>query len=239
MKIFAFGIFILLYYCIRTIFVLPQNFKFYVAFLDVGQGDSFIINIPRYGQVLLDTGINYQSSYLSARNYIFPVCQVKSVFVTHYDKDHSGGLDRIARFCKGVRVYDNLSKSDFLKISDVSFYILSPPHKDTLHEENDDSLVILLKRGDFDVLFTGDAGLDVLEGILLDVPPGLDVYKVSHHGSSHNNSFQLVDWLKPTYCIISVGKNNYGHPSDEVLNGLEKVGCKTYRTDRDGTIMVY
>jgi len=205
----------------------------------VGQGDSFVIDIPEYGHVLVDTGENYQSNYLSARSTVFPVCSIKSVFITHYDRDHAGGLSRIKKFCRNIRIYDNFSRGDTLRFSDVYFYVLSPAHKGTTHEENDESLVLLLKKGGFSALLTGDAGLDILENLLPGLPAGVDIYKVSHHGSPHNNSFKIVDWLKPKYCVISVGENNYGHPSKDVLADLDRAGCKVYRTDKDSTVVLY
>jgi len=38
--------------------------------------------------------------------------------------------------------------------------------------------------------------------------------------------------------VISVGPNDYGHPSDEVIQALERVGAVVMRTDRDGTVEV-
>lgn len=239
MKIFSYGIFVLVYYCIRALIVLVSNSNFYMAILDVGQGDSFVINIPSYGRLLVDTGFNYQASYMSARGDISPFCQLKSVFITHFDRDHVGGLDRLTRYCKNINVFDNLSKGDSLKFGDASLSVLNPPEKNSSHEENDDSIVMLLTRGNFKALLTGDAGLEVLERL----PPvdlaNLDVYKVSHHGSKYNNSFALINQLKPRYCIISVGKNNFGHPAQEVLEDLKKSNCKVLRTDQDGTIVLY
>jgi competence protein ComEC len=98
---------------------------------------------------------------------------------------------------------------------------------------------MLLTRGNFETLLTGDAGLEVLEKLPLIDLAGLDVYKVSHHGSKYNNSFELINQLKPRYCIISVGKNNFGHPAQEVLADLKKSNCKVLRTDQDGTIVLY
>jgi len=50
----------------------------------------------------------------------------------------------------------------------------------------------------------------------------VDVLLVAHHGSKNSTSEELLDLLKPHFAIISVGKNNYGHPSDEVLNRLNE-----------------
>jgi len=247
-KLFPYVVFIVGYYLLRILLCLPQSDRFFISFLDVGQGDSFVINIPNYGRALIDVGIDYQSNYLSARQSAFPVCNIKSVFITHYDSDHAGGLERFSKFCRNITIYDNLSYEDVVDFGVVKLYVLSPPIKNSTHQENDDSLVMLLKYQDFEALLTGDAGLNALEPvgkIISDykrkgiISGGLDVYKVSHHGSPHNNSKGLIDALKPTRCIISVGKNNYGHPSKEVIRDLADAGCLVQRTDKDGTITLY
>ncbi len=239
MRPFGYGVFIVIYYCLRAIFILPQSSHFYIAFLNVGQGDAFVINIPMQGQILVDTGFSYQSNYLSARSSVFPICRLRSVVVTHSDFDHSGGLSRVSTYCKNLRIYDNLSKDDVLVFNDVRLTVLSPRVKGSSHEENDDSIVMLLTRSDFSALLPGDAGLDVLKQLPLEELVGVDVYKVSHHGSRYNNSFDFIDQLRPRYCVISVGKNTFGHPAREVLGDLARAGCKVFRTDLNGTIMLY
>lgn len=239
MKIFRYGLFVLLYYCIRLVFVLVEVRLFHLAFLDVGQGDAIVINIPNYGRVLVDAGFNYQANYLIAKGEPFPMCQLKSIIITHYDKDHVGGLDRFYRYCRDLKVFDNLSRGDVLKFNDTYLTILAPPYKDTSHQENDDSIVVLVRRGNFEALLAGDAGLAILENLPLNTLSDIDVYKVSHHGSKYNTSLKVVQQLHPRYCIISVGRNNFGHPSQEVLNMLYLSKCKVLRTDIHGTIVVY
>lgn len=239
MRFLKYGIFIIAYYSFRAIFLFTNLNAFYILFLNVGQGDSAVINIPRYGPVLIDTGEDYQSNYLTAKKYIFPFCRIKSIFITHYDSDHSEGLGRHVRFCKNVTIYDNLSRGDSLIFPGVSIRVLGPLEKNNSHQDNDDSLVLFLESQDLNVLFSGDAGLRSLLKSLPVSSSRVDVYKVSHHGSSHNNSFELIKELKAKYCVISVGKNNYGHPSREVIDDLERAGCTVYRTDLDGTIMIY
>jgi competence protein ComEC len=244
-RLFPYAVFIAAYYLVRALFCLSQGNDFYVSILNVGQGDSIVVNIPNYGLVLVDAGIDYQSNYLSARALTLPLCGIKSVFITHYDRDHAGGLERLRKFCPELAVYDNLSYGDVVTFGAVRLYILSPAKKDSTHQENDDSLVMLLKYRDFEGLFTGDAGLSVLEPLVTVVDSykrrgivsgDLDVYKVSHHGSPNNNSKRLLDGLKPTYCVISVGKNNYGHPGKAVLKDIADAECLIQRTDEDGTI---
>ena len=85
----------------------------------------------------------------------------------------------------------------------------------------------------------GDAGKirekDILDKYNLN---NIDVLKVGHHGSKTSSSKEFINKIKPTYSIISVGKNNrYGHPNKEVLNNLDN--SKIYRTDQDGSIMFH
>ena len=245
MKLFPYAIFIVGYYLIRLLVLLPQDSKFYISFLNVGQGDSFVINIPSYGRVLVDTGMNYQSNYLTARSLVLPLCDIKAVFITHYDSDHAGGLERFSKFCRNMVVYDDLKFGDVVGFGSTKIYVLSPPDRNPLRDINNNSLVLLLKYHDFEALLTGDAGLSMLESVsnIVDVYKSkgiiagdLDVYKVAHHGSRYNSSKNLIDALKPAHCIISVGKNNYGHPSKEVIQYSGDARCAVQRTDRDGTI---
>jgi len=244
-KLFPYAVFIVGYYLIRMLVLLPQDSKFYISFLDIGQGDSFVINIPNYGRVLVDTGPDYQSNYLTARSSVLPICNIKAVFITHYDSDHAGGLGRISRFCPSITIYDDLKLGDTLGFGSTKMYVLSPPDRNPLRDINDNSLVMLVKYHDFEALLTGDAGLSMLESVgnIVNIyknkeiiTGGLDVYKVAHHGSKYNSSKNLIEALNPAHCIISVGKNNYGHPSKEVVQYLVDAGCKVQRTDQDGTI---
>ena len=248
MKLFPYIVFIVGYYLLRMLILLPRNTEFYISFLDVGQGDAFVINIPSYGQVLVDTGPDYQSNYLSARAAVFPVCTLRAVFVTHYDSDHAGGLNRINSFCRDLVVYDDLKLGDVMGYGITKVYVLSPPDRNPLRDVNDNSLVLLVKHRDFEALLAGDAGLGMLEPVskIVDgykhrglISGDLDVYKVSHHGSRYNSSKDLVRGLKPKRCVISVGKNNYGHPSKVVIQDLSDAGCLVQRTDVAGSITFY
>ena len=65
----------------------------------------------------------------------------------------------------------------------------------------------------------------------------INFLKVGHHGSSTSSSKDFIDKIKPSYAVISVGKNNrYGHPSKEVLETL--TNSKIFRTDQNGSIRI-
>lgn len=101
---------------------------------------------------------------------------------------------------------------------------------------NDTSVVGKLTFGRNKILFTGDSGVDIESKILPLFDLDADVLKVGHHGSRHSTSQALLEEVTPYAAVIGVGKNNYGHPTTEVLQVLEQAGVKTYRTDQDGTV---
>jgi competence protein ComEC len=68
--------------------------------------------------------------------------------------------------------------------------------------------------------------------------PKIDLLVVGHHGSRHSTSNELLNATKPDIAIIPVGRNSFGHPAQEVLYRLERVGAAVYRTDEHGNITV-
>jgi competence protein ComEC len=98
-------------------------------------------------------------------------------------------------------------------------------------------LVLLVTYGGFSILFTGDAGrpseeLLLANGQLRDI----DVLRVAHHGSNGATSEEMLRKTAPEIAVVSVGKNQYGHPSADVLERLYTAGTTVYRTDRDGAV---
>ena len=63
------------------------------------------------------------------------------------------------------------------------------------------------------------------------------VLKVAHHGSKTSSTKDFLEAVKPKIALIGVGKDNtFGHPNQEVLERLEEIGTKIYRTDLCGEI---
>ena len=51
----------------------------------------------------------------------------------------------------------------------------------------------------------------------------IDVYLVAHHGSKYSSSEKFLNLIMPKFAVVSVGKNNYGHPSNEVVSRLKNL----------------
>jgi competence protein ComEC len=105
------------------------------------------------------------------------------------------------------------------------------------------SVVLRLTYGKFDVLLSGDSqvlGLSEALGELgrLGGLGSIEVLHVPHHGSGYGLDQNVLELLGPKLAVISVGKNNYGHPAKSTLQLLESQGIKVMRTDRGGEIEI-
>ena len=134
-------------------------------------------------------------------------------------------------------------------LGDAKFTVLAPkkPENSTdegtalnSSEENNQSICVLLANGDNKVLFTGDAEQEE-ERYLIESGRDIraDVYLVGHHGSSSSSSVLLLDSVRPKYAVISCGTgNDYGHPTQEVLDRLWDKDVSVFRTDEQGNIIM-
>jgi competence protein ComEC len=102
---------------------------------------------------------------------------------------------------------------------------------------NEDSLVLLVEYGDFQALLAGDAGFPA-ESAMSGRLRRVDVLKVGHHGSRGSTGDAWLDALAPSVGIVSLGRNDYGHPAPETVGRLRRHGVAVHRTDQEGTITV-
>ncbi len=103
---------------------------------------------------------------------------------------------------------------------------------------NDVSVVARFQLGESAILFTGDAETPV-EYDLGCWSPLLkaDILKVGHHGSITSSSREFLGAVDPDIALISVGQSNkYDHPSEIVIDRLERAGIEYFRTDRNRAV---
>jgi len=106
------------------------------------------------------------------------------------------------------------------------------------NDANETSVVSNIVFGSASFLFPGDISTKNEKEIIAvsDTAKNVDVLKVAHHGSKYSTSEQFLEKFAPRFAVISVGKNSYGHPTQETLQRLEKFGIQVLRTDTDGDI---
>ncbi len=111
--------------------------------------------------------------------------------------------------------------------------------KGTRSDPNSNSIVAKLTYGKTAFLFTGDAEPDT-EATLLrkNIDFTSTVLKVAHHGGRHSSTAAFLAAVKPQAAVISVGaKNDYGHPTAQVLERLRAQKAQVFRTDLDGEVV--
>lgn len=236
-----------------------------VHFIDVGQGDCTLIELPDNETVLIDAGENDRGgrvvSYIRDHN----IDDIDYMVATHPHSDHIGGLDTVMEEIAVDRIYmpkcDNDTKSyedviDIIEEKDIPLFeaksglnIYSEgeisldfvaPIKSYYKETNDYSAVLKLSYGDISYIFMGDAEVEAENDILsthADIEA--DVLRVGHHGSSSSTSSEFLNEVNPRVAVISVGEDNeYNLPSKSVIENLRKKTEKIFRTDIDGTVVI-
>lgn len=128
---------------------------------------------------------------------------------------------------------------------DTNFQILWPKTEQIISENplNNNSIVAKFNYKNFSMLFTGDIEEVAEKSILQEYENNnileTTILKVAHHGSNTSTIEGFVEKVKPKIAVIGVGEENkFGHPKQEVVERLEKAGCKIYRTDLKGEIEI-
>jgi competence protein ComEC len=198
-------------------------------------------SIIRYLQSHDVTTIDYliathpHADHIGGLSAIIDAFEIRSVFmprVTHTTQTFERLLTSIQD--KGLQIDEAKGGTIILSLPGLEIDIIAPIRFD-FRNLNDHSAVIRLVFGNTSFLFMGDAEAASENHITADVLA--DVLKVGHHGSRTSTSAAFLRRVAPSHAVISVGRNSYGHPSDEVLARLDDADVEVYRTDMVGTIV--
>ncbi len=224
-----------------------------VRVLDVGQGDSILLDPPDGDPVLVDTGP--PGDGVEDRLHQLGISSLAAIVISHDQSDHSGDLGellgsvrverlvygrddprlRAAALGAGAEPY-RLAEGGEVDSGSLHLTALWPPRElvgETGEDPNLLCLVLVAQWRHFSMLLTGDAEA---EAVPMDPGP-IDVLKVAHHGSADDGLGSLLERSVPKLAVISVGAgNSYGHPTQAALSELRDHGVPTMRTDADGEI---
>lgn len=252
--------------CIIFIFItslnIPNN-KLQVITFDVQNADCFLIKTPKNKYFIIDTGrAEFKGSKSQANSIIIKylkdrgIKKIEGLILTHFDNDHSGSAVDIMNNFNIKNVYIN--SFDDKSMTSINIYkTLREKHiktqipKEKIYfeqdlylktyiatqkQDNDKSIITHLKYKNFDMLFTGDAGVGAYEELKPRLPNNIDVLKVGHHGGNNVVNFDIINYLNPQVSIISTGPNSFGHPTRGTLDILRNTDI--YRTDRHNSIEI-
>jgi len=126
--------------------------------------------------------------------------------------------------------------------------VLAPPNRSEKEyralaeddsDENDSCLIFLVHYKGLELLITGDLGQEGEHELL---EKGIDlkthILKIGHHGSKYSTSEEFLQAKGAEIAVISVGVNYFGHPSERVIELLEKNSIIIGRTDQQGAVIV-
>lgn len=236
-------------------------------FIDVGQGDSTLILTPDGYAMLIDAGDNSQGKNVVSYIQSLGINKIDVLIGTHPDADHIGGVDdvinsfEIGAFYMPKTTHDTktfedvllAAKSKGLKIKtaesdkiidfdpETKAVFLSPQNKN-YSNNNAYSAVVQITYGSNKFLLTGDAEKENEKEMIKKYGKSLksDLIKLAHHGSATSNTPEFLNIVDPDVAVVSCAyKNKYSHPHSEILKYLKENDIPIYRTDEQGTVIIY
>jgi competence protein ComEC len=229
-----------------------------VTVLDVGQGDSIVLQVPE-GAIVVDQGP--PEANVARQLGRIGVRRIAMLVLTHPQRDHVGGAEHVLETHSVDSVLDPalLSESSYeedvvaearrkhvpivlartgqsFRLGQLRLRVLWPEDGGAPGEDpNENATVLLASYREVDILLPADAE----SGVTLPLrPPPVEVLKVAHHGSADEGLARLLALTRPEIAVISCGANNdYGHPTASTLAALSSApGLDLYRTDEDGRV---
>lgn len=233
-----------------------------VTAFDVGQGqciyvksDSVSVMIDCGGDDGENNGENVARNLLMSGN-----AKLDALILTHYDIDHVCGAAQLMQRVKISTLYlpeipdDSGNREWLIQTAQKRGIVIVPVAEDMQLQfsggtidlfapENPNgknaSISALMSIENYDILVTGDIDTNREEELLAKhTIPKLEVLVAGHHGSKYSTGTQLLAQTCPDVVVICVGKNSYGHPTQEVLDRVSEMGAAIYRTDLDGDITI-
>jgi competence protein ComEC len=246
----------------------PPGGALRVTFLDVGQGDAAIVELPDGHVWLVDVGGNPSArdpTTASAPGAIVTRAleaygrdRVDLAIISHPHPDHYLGLAALGvpvveiwavegppgpfgRLAPGA-VHPPLGVAR--REAGAELIVRGPEFEgreaaDPVRTVNDNSLVVELRFAGRAVLFAGDLEQEGEEALIAGGVPHVDVVKVPHHGSPTSSTPVFVAATHPELAVISCGvANAFGFPAPEVVARWQAAGAQVARTDQDGAVTV-
>ena len=234
-----------------------------IHFINVGQGDAALLITPEHKTMLVDAGPHAAAVVAELRRLHIDTLDL--VVASHAHADHIGGLPEVMATtvvrnymdngvptARTARLYRQVilpsgarylaASARTITLGSVRVRVLPPPDA-TLRlprqDQNNRSVGLVVQYGRFRALLAGDAQVQELGYWLrVDSVPAVTVLKVDHHGSPNGTTPDWVRRTRPGVAVVSVGRNNYGHPSRAVIAAWCAAGARVLRTDRNGTLIV-
>ena len=238
-----------------------------VDFIDVGHGDATFIRTPAGETLLVDGGdrspyMDYGSAVVVPFLLSHGVTYLDYVIITHFDRDHMGGLfyvlerirvgevllpwyqegkqleNEFITHCTALKIpLRRIAIGDEVPLIGASMDVLHPPKTGwESKSSNEQSLVFMLQWCGLNIVLPGDAESEAEARVAQQVDRA-DILKAGHHGSHTSSSALFIDAIQPRYAIVSTrgsARRQGVHP--EVRRRFDERDIPLWRTDFHGGI---
>lgn len=230
-----------------------------IYFFNVGKADSILIK-SNEANILIDTARDEKGVYIVERLKDLGIEKLDYMIITHTDKDHVGGADKILEKIETDRIYTsyiNEEKKQYIEMLDVAneknieikkvelgekiFYgdlkveVIAP--KENYFSENDNSIVLSVTYGENKFLFAGDIEEESTKDLLKETKINdYDLLKIPHHGRKNDFIEEFLNKVNPEISIITTDNNEH-KPSKKLLEELKRIKSNVLITG-DGEIHI-
>src|SRR5699024_1702040 len=234
-----------------------------VHFIDVGQGDSILVQTPSDKNILIDGGPPGAGEKVVAFLEKQNVDKLDLLIATHPDIDHIGGLIEVMKSVEVDSIVDTgkihstrtyaryisqilkrqipieiAERNDQLKIDPLLNVRILNTHNGS-RTNNESSIVLKITFKKMDFLLMSDVEKEQEKRLMEQHNLDSEILKVAHHGSNTSTSLKFLHAVSPNAAILTYGKkNDYGHPVDRVMENLRKVNTAVYPTATFGDITI-
>jgi beta-lactamase superfamily II metal-dependent hydrolase len=234
-----------------------------VHFIDVGQGDSMLIQTPSDKTILIDGGPPEAGdkvvSYLKEQQ----IESIDLLIATHPDIDHIGGLPHVM---KGIQVNHILDSGKLhttrtyanylqqIRKQNIPVQIAMENEKIKVDPEltilvlntygatktnNQSSIALKLTYEEVDFLLMSDIEMEQEKELMEEHDLQAEIIKVAHHGSNTSTSYPFLREVNPETALLTYSaENDYGHPVDRVIDNLNKINATIYSTAAFGDVVI-
>jgi beta-lactamase superfamily II metal-dependent hydrolase len=234
-----------------------------VHFIDVGQGDSMLIQTPSNKNILIDAGP--PKSGKKVVNYLkkHHINKIDLLIATHPDIDHIGGLPTVMKSVNVDQILDSGKMHSTktyarylyqIRAQAIPFKIAKQNHKikidplldirilnssGTSKNNNQSSIALKITYGNIDFLLMSDVERAQEKELLDKFDLNAEIIKVAHHGSNTSTSAEFLKRVKPEVAMLTYSKtNDFGHPVNRVIENLYRMDALIYSTAAFGDVVI-
>ncbi|MDO7786842.1 stalk domain-containing protein [Desulforamulus aquiferis] len=232
-----------------------------VHFIDVGNGDAILIQLPNNQNVLIDAGSQVAGKDVLSALRENGVTEIDLLVATHPHENNMGGIPSVLETFTVKQIIDSgagagtetymkysslLRKGNYkysvaekqkVNLNGATLEILSSRDETWSRDVDGKSVVSLLTVGEVRFLFMADVCYPYDRELKINGP--VEILKAAFQGGKTSTSQDFLNKVTPETVIISVGKNNTGgFPHEDTLERISEMEAQVFRTDLNGDIVI-